>query len=83
MKSLFIAFGLFCASLTMSAQGYWQQKVDYKMAVDFDHTNHQYTGKQTLTYFNQSPEEINQVFYHLYFNAFQPGSAMDERSRNI
>lgn len=83
MKSLFIAIGLVCMTLQLDAQGYWQQKVDYKMTVDLDHTNHQYTGKQTLTYFNQSPEEITQVYYHLYFNAFQPGSAMDERSQNI
>lgn len=61
----------------------WQQKVDYKMNIDFNSTNHGYTGKQVLTYFNNSPETINKVFYHLYFNAFQPGSAMDVRSRTI
>jgi hypothetical protein len=61
----------------------WQQRVEYNMDVDFDHTKHQYSGKQTLVYFNNSPDALNKVFYHLYMNAFQPGSAMDVRSRSL
>ncbi len=41
------------------------------------------TGKQKLVYTNNSPETLDRVFYHLYFNAFQPGSEMDVRSRTI
>ncbi|WP_027138044.1 M1 family metallopeptidase [Gaetbulibacter saemankumensis] len=62
---------------------YWQQHVDYKMDIDMDVDNYQYKGKQTLVYTNNSPDVLNKVFYHLYFNAFQPGSEMDVRSRNI
>ena len=61
----------------------YQQHVDYKMTVDFDHTKHQYTGTTHLVYTNNSPDELNKVFFHLYPNAFQPGSAMDVRSLNI
>lgn len=61
----------------------WQQKVMYKMDIDFNTEKHQYTGKQHLVYFNNSPDTLNRVFYHLYFNAFQPGSGMDVRSRTI
>lgn len=64
-------------------QNYWQQKVDYTMDVDVDAKNHQYAGKQTLVYTNNSPDVLNRVYYHLYFNAFQPGSMMDNRSRTI
>ncbi len=64
-------------------QSYWQQKVSYDMDIDFDHELHQFSGKQILSYTNNSPDELNQVFYHLYFNAFQPGSMMDIRSRTI
>ena len=62
---------------------YWQQKVSYTMDIDFDHENHQFKGIQKLEYTNNSPDELKQVFYHLYFNAFQPESMMDVRSRNI
>ena len=41
----------------------------------------QFTGKQKLEYWNNSPDTLTKVFYHLYFNAFQPGSMMDVRSR--
>ncbi len=61
----------------------WQQKVDYRMHIDFDVETHQYLGKQELFYFNNSPDTLQQVFYHLYFNAFQPGSMMDVRSRTL
>jgi len=62
---------------------YWQQKADYKIAIDLDVETHQYKGVQELTYTNNSPDTLYRVFYHLYFNAFQPGSEMDVRSRNI
>lgn len=62
---------------------YWQQAVDYSMNVDMDVNRYQYTGDQTLVYTNNSPETLDRVYYHLFFNAFQPGSKMDVRSRTI
>jgi hypothetical protein len=62
---------------------YWQQHVAYTMAIDVDAKNHQYKGTQKAIYTNNSPEELTKVYYHLYFNAFQPGSQMDVRSLNI
>ncbi len=70
-------------SNAQSADGYWQQHVNYTMDVDMNVKNYQYTGSQTLVYTNNSPDTLHQVFYHLYFNAFQPGSEMDVRSRTI
>ena len=66
-----------------ATSGYWQQHVDYKMDIDMDVKTYQYNGKQTLVYTNNSPDVLNRVYYHLYFNAFQPGSEMDVRSRTI
>jgi hypothetical protein len=67
-----------------NAQDYrWQQRVEYVMDVKLDVTTHKVTGYQKLTYYNNSKDTLNKVFYHLYFNAFQPGSMMDVRSRNI
>ncbi|QTD39158.1 M1 family metallopeptidase [Polaribacter batillariae] len=62
---------------------YWQQHIDYKMDIDMDVNNYQYKGIQKAVYTNNSPDELDKVYYHLYFNAFQPGSQMDVRSLNI
>lgn len=63
--------------------GYWQQHVDYKMKVTMDVNNYQYKGSQQLIYTNNSPDTLYRVFYHLYNNAFQPGSEMDIRLQTI
>lgn len=63
--------------------GYWQQHVDYKMEVDMNVKNFQYTGKQELVYTNNSSDTLYNVYYHLYPNAFQLGSEMDARLQAI
>ncbi len=70
-------------SKTTTTNTYWQQHVDYQMEIDMDVNTYQYKGKQKLVYTNNSPDVLDHVFYHLYFNAFQPGSEMDVRSRTI
>lgn len=68
----------------LSAQsGYWQQKVKYEMDVNVDAANNTFTGKQKLEYTNNSPDTLDKLFYHLYWNAFQPNSMMDARSRHM
>ena len=76
---------LILLSSLVSAQSskYWQQHVNYTMDIDLDVTTFQYKGKQKLVYTNNSPDQLKNVYYHLYFNAFQPNSQMDIRSRNI
>ena len=83
MRTLFTLAIFLFALITNAQHGYWQQRVEYVMDVDFDVKNHQFTGTQQLTYYNNSPDTLHRVFYHLYFNAFQPGSMMDVRSRTI
>ena len=74
----------FVASIGWSqSSNYWQQKVDYKMNVVVDAKNYQYKGNQTLVYTNNSHDTLKRVFYHLYNNAFQPGSEMDARLQSI
>ncbi len=53
------------------------------MEVRLDVKTHKVAGTQKLTYYNNSKDTLRRVYYHLYFNAFQPGSMMDVRSRNI
>ncbi len=66
-----------------SKDTYWQQHVDYKMAIDMDVNTYQYKGQQELVYTNNSPDDLDKVYYHLYFNAFQPGSEMDARLATV
>jgi len=93
MKHLFVL--IFCFTLFSSEilaqmpqmvykiDNYWQQQADYTMEIDMDVTSYQFNGKQNITYTNNSPDVLDRVFYHLYFNAFQPGSEMDARSLSI
>ncbi len=86
MKRLLSFFftAVFGVSLLIAQNNsYWQQHVDYTMDVDMDVKTFQYTGTQKLIYTNNSPDVLDRVFYHLYYNAFQPGSEMDIRLQNI
>lgn len=83
MKFILLAGALICNILLVAQRNYWQQKVDYKMDVNFNTSNHRISGKQQLVYTNNSPDTLTSVYYHLYFNAFQPGSSMDVRSRTL
>lgn len=88
LPALFISASLLISlALPQSADaqrhGYWQQEVDYVMDIDMDVETNRFTGHQKLTYSNNSPDTLDRVFYHLFFNAFQPNSMMDKRSRTI
>jgi hypothetical protein len=61
----------------------WQQAVEYEMEIDMHAEENRFDGHQVLTYHNNSPDTLDRVFYHLFFNAFQPNSMMDKRSRTI
>ena len=81
VSNLFFAFFIFCCSVSFSQSNYWQQHVDYKMVIDVNVENHTYNGKQKLVFTNNSPETLDRVFYHLYFNAFKPGTDLEQNSR--
>ncbi len=76
-----------CTFVAMNAfaqpENRWQQRVSYNMQIDMDVEKNQFKGNQRLEYFNNSDKSLDKVFYHLYFNAFQPNSSMDVRSREI
>jgi hypothetical protein len=81
-----LAFLSLLCSLTFSLTAQpdrWQQRAEYQMDIDMDVKKNQYAGTQQLKYYNNSPDTLHRVFYHLYFNAFQPGSMMDIRNLNL
>ncbi len=83
LVSAWLLTALLLPKWTYGQASYWQQQVAYEMDVSMDVTTNRLTGTQTLEYQNNSPDTLSRVLYHLYFNAFQPGSMMDVRSRTI
>jgi len=77
----FVSFLFFISFYQLKAQ-YWQQAVDYTMEVELDAETANYAGTQKLVYTNNSPETLHKVFYHLYYNAFRPGSEMAVRLKS-
>ncbi len=80
-KTLLIFTAIFSLTSSFAQPDRWQQKVKYVMDIDMNVQTNRLTGTQKLDYWNNSPDTLYKVFYHLYFNAFQPGSMMDNRSR--
>ncbi|QBN19384.1 M1 family metallopeptidase [Flavobacterium nackdongense] len=80
---LLAAISLNFGTLFAQSTTYWQQQVDYKMDVVMNVKNYQYKGKQELVYTNNSSDTLKRVYYHLFNNAFQPGSEMDARLQSI
>lgn len=63
---------------SMPHPGYWQQDVHYRMGARLDEVKDLIDGTAELTYWNNSPDTLREVFFHLYINAGQPGSYMDQ-----
>ncbi|MRJ07541.1 M1 family peptidase [Ornithobacterium rhinotracheale] len=82
MKKIY-AFLWILWSFSAWAQSPWQQKADYKMDIKLNTEKHQYDGKMEVKYINNSPDTLRVVYFHLYYNAFQPGSLMADRLESI
>ena len=83
LKLIALSFILLSSILSTAQTTRWQQAMSCEMDIDMDVETHRFTGTQKLVYTNNSPDDLDQVFYYLFFNAFQPGSMMDVRSRTI
>ncbi len=44
---------------------YWQQRCDYNITCSLDETKRKLTGRETLTYYNQSPDVLNYLWLQL------------------
>lgn len=83
MKNFLILVSLFTIHNLFAQADRWQQSIEYKMDIDFEVSSHTFEGEQEITYFNNSPDTLHRLYFHLYLNAFQPGSDMDIRSLTI
>lgn len=78
-KSVAILFAFIISQFHAQQGPYYQQSAKYKMDIDVNAEKFTYQGNQTLEYTNNSPDELNVVYFHLYWNAFKPNSMMDQR----
>ena len=69
MKSILILLTL-CSFITYG-QTYWQQEVDYNINVSLDDKNHVLRGFEEFTYSNNSPDQLNRLYIHIWPNAYK------------
>jgi hypothetical protein len=66
---------------------YWQQRCDYDITCELDEKNLKLTGSEMVTYFNNSPDQLNYLWLQLDENEhsssdnanYQDGSTMPDR----
>lgn len=84
MKKIGLLGILYLFITTISAQpDRWQQKIKYTIDVKLDVQANRISGTEKIDYYNQSPDTLKRIFLHLYWNAFQPNSSMDLRSKEM
>jgi len=57
---------------------YWQQDVDYVLTGEIDEQRNVIKGAELLTYWNNSPDTLYFVYFHLFQNAFVKGSHLHD-----
>ena len=81
-STLLIAF-LFSCVIVNAQPDRWQQRIAYNINVNMNVVTNKFNGVEKIDYWNNSPDTLDRVFFHLYWNAFQPNSMMDVRSREL
>jgi len=55
-------------------KAYWQQRADYKIKVSLDEKNNVLSGDETITYYNNSPDDLNYIWIQLEQNVNKKGN---------
>lgn len=76
-------FTIYYSLFTFAQSDRWQQRIKYNIDVKMDVATNRFVGTEKLEYTNNSPDTLKRLFLHLYWNAFQPNSSMDVRSREL
>jgi hypothetical protein len=82
-KTFFFLVGILAGLNVYAQPDRWQQRIAYRIDVNMNVSTNQFTGIEKIDYWNNSPDTLTRIFFHLYWNAFQPGSMMDVRSREL
>ncbi len=83
-KYSFFALLAMATSTSLFAQPErWQQQINYKIDAALDVQKNTIKGTEEILYTNNSTDTLHKVYFHMYWNAFQPNSNMDARSREL
>jgi hypothetical protein len=74
---------LIISNIGFTQQDRWQQRISYNIDVKMSVATNRFNGIEKIDYYNNSPDTLHRVFFHTYWNAFQPNSSMDVRSREL
>ncbi|MGY8927386.1 MAG: hypothetical protein ACKVJC_08835, partial [Flavobacteriales bacterium] len=55
-------------------QDYWQQEVNYSIQVELNDIEHSLDGEETFEYINNSPDQLNKIYIHVWPNAYENGT---------
>jgi hypothetical protein len=83
IKSTLLIALLFSCVIVNAQPDRWQQRIAYNINVNMNVVTNRFSGTEKIDYWNNSPDTLDRVFFHLYWNAFQPNSEMDVRSREL
>ena len=59
-------------------EGYWQQDVAYKIKASVNDQTDIVDGEEELVYYNNSPDTLAFLYFHLYQNAFIKGGYLEQ-----
>lgn len=71
------------SNFTSAQADRWQQHINYTIKAGLDVNTNIVKGTEDIVYSNNSTDTLTKVYFHLYWNAFQPNSVMDIRSREL
>lgn len=74
MKKIFLT--LICSLFVFFSFGqntlpYFQQEVNYDIEVTLDDANHMLRGVTKIEYINNSPDDLESIYFHLWANAYK------------
>ena len=75
MKKITLAL-LSILSINLSAQEYFQQETNYIIDVELDDENHTLNGTEHIDYFNNSPDDLEFLWFHIWPNAYKDNTTM-------
>lgn len=73
----FVAFTFLCSffsaaqNLIKTRQAGWQQQVNYTISVSLDDSKHMLRATEQIVYINHSPDELKEIYIHLWPNAYR------------